>query len=180
VSSSLPSERATNYQERAIDAEGPSLRIRLLHTNVITTGWRLSNLANFFTVPFFRVLEQRTGLSRSEYVIMFCLAHYPGVTAQEIVVASGRPKNSISVSVAKLERKKLISRQRRAVDPRQNELRLTAEGRNIYAEVTPLLQAREQAMTAILSKNERQQLDALLLKMGLNIFVWESSYGDAP
>ena len=125
-------------------------------------------------MPFFRALEQRAGLSRSEYVILFCLAHRPGVTAQEIVVASGRPKNSISVSVAKLERKGLISRRQSAADSRNVELNLTESGRDVFARILPSLQERERLMTSVLSSTERRQFDAMLLKLGRAVSNWEN------
>src|ERR1051325_4534737 len=78
-----------------------TLRERLLRRNAVTVAWRLNYVANFYAVPFYLALEKRIGISRPEYVILFCAAQHPGVTAQEIVASTGRPKNSISVAVSK-------------------------------------------------------------------------------
>lgn len=151
---------------------GAELSDRMLQGNAVTTAWRLNYIANLYAVPFYLALEQRIGVSRPEYVILFCAAHHPGVTAQEIVVATGRPKNSISVAVAKLERKQLISRRPSKSDSRRMEVRITAAGMAIYRKVVPLLEDREKRMVAVLTVPERRQLDALLMKIAKKVPDW--------
>ena len=146
----------------------------MLGGNALTTAWRLNYIANFYTVPFYLALEQQYGVSRPEYVILFCVAHHPGVTAQEIVLATGRPKNSISVAVSKLERKKWVTRRPDQADSRRLELRLTASGASIYRSIVPLLQERERRMLETLTAAERRQFDALLMKLARGVTEWAS------
>ena len=148
------------------------LRERLLWRNTLTTAWRLNYVANFYVVPFYLALEQRIGVSRPEYVILFCTAQYPGVTAQEIVAATGRPKNSISAAVAKLERKRLIARRQSEADSRRMELRVTPAGRAVFRSIVPLLAERERRMVGALSAAERRQFDALLMKVAQKVPDW--------
>jgi MarR family transcriptional regulator, temperature-dependent positive regulator of motility len=164
--------RQTSANESA-DEPTAALRDRMLAGNDITLAWRLNNLANHYSVPLYRAIEQASGLSRSEFVILMCLAHHPGITAQEIVDTSGRPKNSVSVSMSKLERKGLILRHPSAVDSRRMELNLTDLGREAYDEIMPLLKAREAAMVRVLTDTESRRLAELLLKVGLSIANWE-------
>jgi DNA-binding MarR family transcriptional regulator len=145
----------------------------MLKGNVLNSAWRLSYIANFYTVPFYHALDQRLGISRGEYVILFCVAQHPGITAQDIVAASGRPKNSISVAVAQLERKRLIVRKRNKDDARRMELRATAAGLSVYSKVVPLLRERERHMLAPLTAGERKQFDALLLKVADRVPDWQ-------
>ena len=154
-------------------ARDATLRERMLDEHVITTAWRLNSLANFYSVPFFRALEQATGVSRAQYNILLCLAHFPGITAQDIVAISSRPKNSISVAVGQLEESGLIERRQGRSDSRLFELHLTEFGREAYAELTPLLEERQSRMLEVLTPSERSRLDQLLLKVGLNIPAWE-------
>jgi DNA-binding MarR family transcriptional regulator len=105
-------------------------------------------------------------------VILFCAAQYPGVTAQEIVAATGRPKNSISVAVAKLERKRLIARRQSRVDSRRMELRVTRAGRAMFRSIVPVLAKRERRMVEALSGAERRQFDALLMKIAQRVPDW--------
>jgi DNA-binding MarR family transcriptional regulator len=153
------------------DGKG-ALRERLLWRNTLTTAWRLNYIANFYTVPFYLALEQRIGISRPEYVILFCTAQYPGITAQEIVAATGRPKNSISAAVAKLERKRLIARRQSQIDSRRMELRVTSAGRAVFRGILPLLAERERRMVRALSAAERRRFDALLMKIAQRVPEW--------
>jgi len=163
---------ARRMRKRTPPAGKATLRERLLWRNTLTTAWRLNYVANFFVVPFYLALEQRIGISRPEYVILFCAAQYPGITAQEIVAATGRPKNSISVAVAKLERKRLIARRQSEVDSRRMDLRVTPAGRAVFRSVVPLLAERERGMVAALSAAERRQFDALLMKIAQRVPDW--------
>jgi len=146
----------------------------MLRGNSLNVAWRLNYVANFYTVPFYLALDHRIGISRAEYVILFCVAQHPGTTAQEIVAASGRPKNSISVAVAKLEKKRLIIRKRNGEDARRVELRASAAGLSMYRKVVPLLQERERRMLAPLTAAERKRFDALLLKVANNVAAWQA------
>jgi DNA-binding MarR family transcriptional regulator len=154
-------------------ANGTELRERMLRSNSLLAAWRLNYIANFFSVPFYLALDQRLGISRGEYVILFCVAQHPGITAQDIVLASGRPKNSISVAVGKLERKRMITRKRNNDDARRMELRATASGLSVYRKVMPLLKARERRMFAPLTPVQRKQFDALLLKIADRVAEWQ-------
>lgn len=151
---------------------GVELHERMLRGNALTLAWRLNYIANFFTVPFYLALEQRIGISRPEYVILFCAAQHPGVTAQEIVAATGRPKNSISVAVAKLERKRLVARRPSTSDSRRMELRVTAAGRTTFRRIVPLLALRERQMLKPLSARERARFNALLMKVAQKVPDW--------
>ncbi len=151
----------------------PDFRVGMLESSRLTFAWRLNYIASFYAVPFYLALEQRIGISRPEYVILFCVMHRPGITAQEIVRATGRPKNSISFAVTGLEKKGLIVRRPSRADCRRMELRATAPGRSLYRRVLPFLQEREQRMLAPLSAQERDQLSSLLMKVALRVPEWE-------
>lgn len=174
----MPNSKATIRQAREVRGErsgpavGGELRERMLWRNALTTAWRLNYIANFYAVPFYLALEQRIGISRPEYVILFCAAQHPGVTAQEIVVATGRPKNSISVAVSKLERKGLITRRPSEADSRRMELRVTASGATVFRRIVPLLAERERRMVEVLSEAERRQFDGLLMKIAQKVPGW--------
>ena len=155
------------------DGNGSDFRTGMLESNAVTCAWRLNYIASFYAVPFYLALEQRIGISRPEYVILFCVIHRPGVTAKEIVTATGRPKNSISFAVARLEEKGLIVRRPSHADSRHMELRATGPGRAIYRRVLPFLQERERRLLAPLSTQERELLGSLLLKVARNVPEWE-------
>jgi len=155
------------------DGNAADFRTGMLESNGVTFAWRMNYIASFYAVPFYLALEQRIGISRPEYVILFCVIHRPGVTAGEIVAATGRPKNSISFAVTRLEKKGLIVRRPNHVDSRRMELRASGTGRAIYRRVLPFLQERERRMLAPLSVQEREQLGSILMKIALNVPEWE-------
>ena len=159
----------------AVDCPGNAADFRtgMLERNALTFAWRLNYIASFYAVPIYLALEQQTGISRPEYVILFCVIHRPGVTAREIVAATGRPKNSISFAVTRLEKKGLIARCQNQADSRRMELRATRPGRAIYHRILPFLQERERRLLAPLSPEERERLGALLMKIALNVPEWE-------
>jgi len=167
-----PSQR-TAQPSVARGRNAADFRTGMLESNAVTLAWRLNYIASFYAVPFYLALEQSIGISRPEYVILFCVIHRPGVTAREIVAATGRPKNSISFAVTRLEKKGWIVRRPNHVDSRRMELRLTDPGRAIYRRVLPFLQERERRLLAPLSAEERERLGSLLMKVALNVPEWE-------
>jgi MarR family transcriptional regulator, temperature-dependent positive regulator of motility len=154
--------------------DAADFRTGMLDSNELTFAWRLNYIASFYSVPFYLALEQRIGISRPEYVILFCVIHRPGVTAGEIVAATGRPKNSISFAVTRLEKKGLIVRRPNHADSRRMELRATGPGRATYHRILPFLQERERRLLAPLSAKERERLGSLLMKIALNVPEWEA------
>jgi DNA-binding MarR family transcriptional regulator len=167
-----PSQRPA---QPTVDRGGNAADFRtgMLESNAVTFAWRLNYIASFYAVPLYLALEQRIGISRPEYVILFCVIHRPGVTAGEIVAATGRPKNSISFAVTRLEKKGLIARRPNHADSRRMELRATGPGRAIYRRVLPFLQERERRLLAPLSAEERERLGSLLMKVARNVPEWE-------
>lgn len=167
-----PSQRLAQASVEGV-GNAADFRTGMLESNAVTFAWRLNYIASFYAVPFYLALEQRIGISRPEYVILFCVIHRPGVTAGEIVAATGRPKNSISFAVTRLEKKGLIARRPNHADSRRMELRATAAGRAIYHRVLPFLHERERQLLAPLSAQERERLGLLLMKIAVNVPQWE-------
>jgi MarR family transcriptional regulator, temperature-dependent positive regulator of motility len=166
--------RSQGPAQPAVDRGGNAdFRTGMLESNAVTFAWRLNYIASFYAVPIYLALEHRIGISRPEYVILFCVTHRPGVTAGEIVAATGRPKNSISFAVTRLEKKGLIVRRPSHDDSRRMELRATGPGRAIYRRVLPFLQERERRLLAPLSSEERERLGLLLMKIALDVPEWE-------
>lgn len=151
-------------------------RNAILESNEITTGYRISYLANFFVGPVYSEVAHTLGVSRSEFVVVFCLKHLGSITAQDICRITGRPKNSISQAVTKLARAGYLQRRTDASDGRRAPLALTARGRSLYNKVIPLFRSREQQMLAVLTDSEREQLEKLLAKLVLRDDDWVQVY----
>lgn len=143
---------------------GP-LSVLMLNDTKLSPAWRVSFVANFFTGPIYRDLMERFGLSRSGFVILFSLSQEPRLVARDIGRVTGLPKNSISRAVSELSQKRLLVRDNGGADRREKPLSLTEEGRALLAEVVPLFQARQTAMFAVLSADERAEFDRLMDKI---------------
>lgn len=157
---------------RAIaDTFGP-LSMTMLFDTPLSLAWRVNFLANFFTGPVYRDIGVRFGLSRPEFVILFCLSQEPGLVARDICLVTGLPKNSISRAVSELLVKGMISRKTNDADKRAKPLVLTAKGKQKLAQVVPVVEARQMAMCAPLSDAERAEFDRLYTKIIFGMPEW--------
>lgn len=156
---------AVDKEARPLEQRFGSLAETLVKDHALVHAWRLSFLANFFTGPFYRLLDEVHGISRPEFVILYGLSQRSGVLARDVSLATGLPKNSISRAVSILVRKKLIERKKRAEDRRGKELVMTREGARLLREMIPLATARQAAMRAVLDDDEKAEFDRLLRKI---------------
>lgn len=143
-----------------------------LWSNPCWFSFRINYLSNHFNVPIYGYIERRYGLLRPEFVVLFSTGLSEGVSASSIVASSGFPKNTISRSIQKLLRRKIVKRATDEDDGRRFQLRLTKLGRQIFDEMMPIMCAREEAMLAALSPGEQKTLSNLLAKMVMNSPAW--------
>lgn len=137
----------------------------ILDETAIRVGYRISYLANFYSGPIYKALEAEEGLTRPDFIVMFCLAHCGTLTAQDISKMTGRPKNSLSRAVHKLVEKGFITRRAAPNDPRQADLDLSGDGRAAFNRIMPRFIAREAAMISPLTAAEQREFDRLLGKL---------------
>jgi MarR family transcriptional regulator, temperature-dependent positive regulator of motility len=150
-------------------------RQTMLARGTATIGFRLSYLANFYTEPVYREVTRRHGIARSEFVVLLCLRQLGTMTAQDICDVTGRPKNSISQAVAKLDKAGHIVRSADEGDARRSHLDLTESGRGLCDAIVPLFYAREADMLAVLTDKQRKQLEELLELLTQRSDGWATS-----
>lgn len=131
---------------------------------------RFNYLGLRYNTPLYGWVEERFGLSRAEFVVIYSLGVMEGVTASEIAVSTAFPKNTLSRAVNKLARLGLIARSAGETDRRQQNLALTGEGKAIFDEALPRFTALEDEMLAPLTLVERETLSALMAKIVLAMF----------
>lgn len=134
---------------------------------------RFNYLALRYNVPLYGWVEERFGLSRVEFVVLYSLAIQEGVSASEIASSTAFPKNTLSRAVNRLLKLSLIRRRPDEEDRRLQILSLTDEGRAIYDEALPRFAGLEREMLAPLSLVEREMLSTLLAKVVLAMFNGE-------
>jgi MarR family transcriptional regulator, temperature-dependent positive regulator of motility len=158
---SLKNEQPAEIQNQSADS--------LLHDNAILEAWRLCYLANFYVFPLYSHLEKQFKITRPEWVILFCLAHQDSLCAQDIVVKTWQPKNSINRGVKLLANKGFIARREDPHDGRRVLLSLTHDGWKVYSQTLPYAITRKERLIAGLSHDEINNLNQILSKMCTNL-----------
>ena len=117
----------------------PMTAVKLWH-NPCWFSFRINYLANLFNGPVYGAIEERYGLHRPDFVVLYSVGLKAGFAAKNIVASSGFPKNTISRSVQRLLRRRLIRRVADAQDGRSYALHLTPQGQQVFdAEMAPML-----------------------------------------
>ncbi|MCX7338954.1 MAG: MarR family winged helix-turn-helix transcriptional regulator [Hyphomicrobiales bacterium] len=131
---------------------------------------RFNYLALRYNQPLYGWVEERFGLARIEFVVIFSLSLQDGITASEISASTAFAKNTLSRAVKRLNKLGYIMRRTDAIDRRQQFLSLSPAGRAVYEEALPRFVALEEEMLAPLSLVERETLSALMAKVVLAMF----------
>jgi MarR family transcriptional regulator, temperature-dependent positive regulator of motility len=152
------------FPEPASPALHPMIAVKLWE-NPCWFSFRINYLGLQFNLPVYGWIEQRYGLMRPEYVVLYSLGLKDGISANDICLSSGFPKNTLSRAIQNLLRRRLIRRAADSNDRRRYVLRLTAEGRRIFNETLPPMLERERRMLATLSRDEQQTLSKLLARL---------------
>ncbi|HAK53894.1 MAG TPA: hypothetical protein DCP38_00225 [Acidobacteria bacterium] len=127
--------------------------------------YRISYLANALVLPVYDGIKHDFGLTRGEYLLIFCLAHLPVLTAQDVARMSKRPRNTISRAVHRMLAEGFIDRALDPEDGRQARLTITDKGRALHRTVVRRWLAREAEALAVLDDAERAALDRILQKL---------------
>ena len=131
---------------------------------------RFNYLSLRYNTPLYGWVEERFGLARAEFVILYSLGLFDGVTASEIAVSTAFPKNTLSRAVNRIAKLGLIARSEARTDRRQQNLTLTPAGQAILDEAIPRFMAFEEEMLSPLSLVERETLSVLMAKVVLSMF----------
>ena len=143
-----------------------------LWSNPCWFSFRVNYLALHFNNPIYGMIEARHGLLRPDFVALYSLSLKDRTTASEISAGSGFPKNTLSRSIQKLLRMKLIRREADPHDLRSFVLCLSDDGRSIVEQAMGDMIKRERLMLATLSPAERLNLSELLAKVVLDSPSW--------
>jgi DNA-binding MarR family transcriptional regulator len=124
--------------------------------------YRLSVLTNTVSSAIAGAYAERFGLSIPEWRVLAVLAFEPGLSAAAVAERTAMDKVAVSRAVSNLLRTHRVVRGFANADRRRSELRLSAEGEEVYRRVMPFARRYEQRLLADLSDAERAQLKKLL------------------
>lgn len=127
--------------------------------------YRLSVLSNRISQTIADTYAARFGIGIPEWRAIAVLGRHPGLSANGVAERTAMDKVTMSRTLARLMERGLIQRDTHGEDRRRSVLELSAAGYSIFDEVVPLALARERALLAHFSDDDKQQLDALLTKL---------------
>jgi DNA-binding MarR family transcriptional regulator len=153
----------------ALEPRGRPVITAIFEQNEVCDTFRISYLANRLVIPIYDEIRREYGLSRSEYLLLFCLSHSDELTAQDVADVTGRPRNSISRAVHRMLGEGYLTRSPDPIDKRQALLRITRKGRYLHNQIIPRFKEQETNVLAGLIPAERDLLDRLLTKLLLGI-----------
>ena len=129
------------------------------------TPYRLSVLTNRISGLIARAYTERFGISIPQWRVIAVLGEQSGMTATEVAQRTAMDKVAVSRAVAGLVKGGQVRRGASQRDGRVAKLTLTAKGRRIYEEITPLALGYEEAVLEPLDETERGLLEAILDKL---------------
>lgn len=141
---------------------------------------RFNYLGLRYNTPLYGWVDERFGLSRAEFVIIYSLGLMDGVTASEIAASTAFPKNTLSRAVNRIAKLGLIQRSAGATDRRQQNLTLTPQGRALLDAAVPRFVALEAEMLSPLTLVEQETLSALMAKVMLAMFDSSADARSSP
>ena len=125
----------------------------------------VSAVASRLSVDLARVYETRFGITNAEWRVLAHLAANAKVSVREIYARVSMDKVKVSRAAARLEEAGLIRKQINQADQRLVELRLSARGRALFAEIAPLALAYEEEALSGLTEKERGCFRNILRKL---------------
>lgn len=105
-------------------------------------------------------------LAPSQLGVLVVIDENPDMTQQQLCEGIGVDKSTFAISLDRLAERGLLRRVRSEDDRRRNSLRLTAKGKAAVKAMLVHVERHERRVFARLSAVEREQLMALLKKIG--------------
>jgi DNA-binding MarR family transcriptional regulator len=140
--------------ERRMRMSEPDGRVGTLH--------RLLKLNNRLMQPFSTHLSHRYNISLNEFRLLMAIGRLGASASHELAEHTGVNAMSVSRAVSTLQRHGRITVESDPDNRRRKVLRLTAEGRRLYATMQPQTQAVADYLLTGLSERDIVQLDALV------------------
>ncbi len=130
-------------------------------------GYQLAQASIVTNVAFAQAAGTPLSLGQVEFTLLYLIKHNASVTASRLARALAVSMPAITVWMAKLEQRGLVSRERSATDKRSQHFAVTAEGAALVTRAMYALQDADDRLLTPLSTAERAMLLELLHKVAL-------------
>lgn len=135
-------------------SSGPPAPLDLSHF----LPYRLSVLANTVSRELAGLYAERFGITIPQWRIIAVLGQHANVTADFVCGRTAMDRVTVSRAIAGLVARRLLLRRRSTTDRRCAQLRLSAAGQRIYADIVPLARDYEARLLSGLSDTARRGL----------------------
>ena len=102
-----------------------------------------------------------------QFGVLDLISANPGLTQSALARAVGIERSTMVAVIDALENRKLVERRRAPSDRRSYALVLTETGRDLLAQLKPMVLAHEKRIAAELTAAERESLISLLKRVGI-------------
>lgn len=99
--------------------------------------YQLNHLAETVSRSFSKIYADQYGIGIPEWRVIATLGEYQSMTARDISKATSMHKTKVSRAVAALEKRDFIERDINPDDQREQRLKLSANGTEMYEELVP-------------------------------------------
>ena len=127
--------------------------------------YRLNVCASQVSQALSRIYTERYKIGVPEWRVLVTLGQFGMMTAKGVGSHSHMHKTKVSRAVALLERRKLVTRRVNRADLREAFLSLTAAGRTVYDELTPVVLNFSRELQQTIDAADRAALDRALKKL---------------
>ena len=127
--------------------------------------FQLNRLAVAVSEHLAAIYRGSFALEIPEWRVIATVGQARGCTAQFIAASTRMHKTRVSRAIAQLRKRGLLERAPSPHDRREMRLRLSAEGRRLYAQLVPLALAREEALLTCLTATQRRGFRAALVRL---------------
>ena len=122
----------------------------------------LNQAAEESSLAFQQVYKDRYGMLRTEWRVLFHLGIYGQMSAKDIGTRTKMHKTKISRAVAKLESRRMLTRQRDDADRRLEYLTLTHIGQAAYVDLRGVAQSYDAGLAEQFSEQDITKLRQML------------------
>ncbi|MEO0972255.1 MAG: MarR family winged helix-turn-helix transcriptional regulator [Pseudomonadota bacterium] len=136
--------------------------------------YRLYQATENASQAFRAVYSELYGLSRAEWRVLFNVAQYGPISAQEIVQRTYLDKTRISRAVQKLIENKWLKRRNDPSDRRRQTLELAARGRTVVDELSVLAEQHNRKIIDIIGAEKARELLAVLEQIETTEFKFDA------
>lgn len=124
--------------------------------------FRLNRLTAAVSEHLAAIYRGGFALEIPEWRVIATVGQERGCTAQFVAASTRMHKTRVSRAIAQLMKRGLLERAASTQDRRALQLRLSPEGRRLYAQLVPLALAREEALLSCMTAAERRGFLAAL------------------